>query len=66
MCKSFSLVAIADIMLKQIPSNVMFIETICTDAIVERNIRAVKLSSPDVSLDVIIYCKVADDLHCPV
>lgn len=30
-------------------SQVMFIETICSDVIVEKNIRAVKLSSPDVS-----------------
>lgn len=29
-------------------SNIMFIETICSDAIVEKNIRAVKLQSPDV------------------
>ncbi|KAK9893801.1 6PF2K-domain-containing protein [Cystobasidium minutum MCA 4210] len=27
--------------------NIMFIETICSDAIVEKNIRAVKLASPD-------------------
>lgn len=27
--------------------NIMFIETICTDAIVEKNIKAVKLQSPD-------------------
>lgn len=27
--------------------NIMFIETICTDAIVEKNIRAVKVQSPD-------------------
>ena len=29
------------------PSNIMFIETICSDAIVEKNIRAVKLAAPD-------------------